>query len=184
MPTNTVNLGAGAATGMFFHAPKGTALPAYPTAELAAAWKEVGYVAEDGINWHHGRSAEALKDWSNTIRRQLQSNDDKTVTVPIISTTAEVLKTIFGESNVVSGAATKDHGNLISVEVAEGTLSGEEAFLFLMKDGEDAFMLGTTSGFITTLDDIAFAPGAAITWNATVSGNGWTFMKDDGQASE
>ena len=181
MPTNTVNLGAGAATGMFFHAPKGTALPAYPTAELAAAWKEVGYVAEDGISWHHGRSSEALKDWSNTIRRQLQSTDDKTVTVPIISTTAEVLKTIFGESNVVSGAATADHGNLISVEVKEGTLSGEEAFLFLMKDGEDAFMLGTTSGFITTLDDIAFAPGAAITWNATVSGNGWTFMKDDGQ---
>ena len=184
MPTNTVNLGAGAATGMFFHAPKGTALPAYPTAELAAAWKEVGYVAEDGISWHHGRSSEALKDWSNTIRRQLQSTDDKTVTVPIISTTAEVLKTIFGESNVVSGAATADHGNLISVEVKEGTLSGEEAFLFLMKDGEDAFMLGTTSGFITTLDDIAFAPGSPITWNATVSGNGWTFMKDDGQASE
>lgn len=181
MPTNEVNLGAGAATGMFFHAPKGTALPAYPTEELAAAWEEVGFVAEDGISWHHGRSAEALKDWSNTIRRQLQSNDDKTVTVPIISTTKEVLDTIFGAGNVVSVAADSDHGNLISVEVKEGTLSGEEAFLFLMKDGDDTFMLGTTSGFITTLDDISFAPGSPINWNATVSGNGWTFMKDDGQ---
>lgn len=181
MPTNEVNLGAGAATGMFFHAPKGTALPAYPTEELAAAWEEVGFVAEDGISWHHGRSAEALKDWSNTIRRQLQSNDDKTVTVPIISTTKEVMDTIFGAGNVVSTVANSDHGNLISVEVKEGTISGEEAFLFLMKDGDDTFMLGTTSGFITTLDDISFAPGSPINWNATVSGNGWTFMKDDGQ---
>ncbi len=183
MPTNAVNLGAGAATGMFFHAPKGTALPTYPTEELAAAWVEVGFVAEDGISWHHGRSAEAMKDWSNTIRRQLQSSDDKTVTVPIISTTEEVLKTIFGADNIVSVAATATHGNLTSVEVKEGTMSGEEAFLFLMKDGDDAFMLGTTSGFITTLDDISFAPGSAINWNATVSGNGWTFMKDDGQVT-
>lgn len=181
MASNAVNLGAGAVTGMFYHAPKGTALPTHPTDTLAEAWKEVGYVSEDGITWHHGRSAESLKDWSNTIRRQHQSQDDKTVTVPIISTTKEVLETIFGAGNVVSAVATAAHGNLVSVEVKEGTLSGEEAFLFLMKDGDDAFMLGTTSGFITTLDDISFAPGAAITWNATVSGNSWVFMKDDGQ---
>lgn len=181
MASNDVNLGAGNASGMFFHAPKGTALPTYPTDTLAADWEEVGFVAEDGITWHHGRSAEALKDWSNSIRRQLQSTDDKNVTVPIISTTKEVLDTIFGAGNVVSTAANATHGNLISVEVKEGTMSGEEAFLFIMKDGDDTFMLGTTSGFITTLDDITFAAASPITWNATVSGNGWTFMKDDGQ---
>ena len=181
MASNSVNLGIGAATGMFFHAPAGTPLPTYPTETLAEAWKEVGFVAEDGINWHHGRSAEALKDWSNSIRRQLQSQDDKTVTVPIISTTEEVLKTIFGAANVVKTAASASHGTLLSVEVKEGVMSGEEAFLFLMKDGEDTLMLGTTSGFVTTLDDISFAPGSAINWNATISGNGWTIMKDDGQ---
>ena len=183
MASNAVNFGAGAATGMFYHAPKGTALPDYPTATLGSSWEEVGFVAEDGITWHHGRSAEALKDWSNSIRRQIQSSDDKTVTVPIISTTKEVLETIFGADNVVSSAATSTHGALLSVNVVEGAMSGEEAFLFLMKDGDDSFMLGTTSGFITTLDDISFAPGSAITWNATVSGNGWTFVKDDGQVT-
>lgn len=179
--TNEVNLGAGNASGMFFHAPKGTPLPAFPTEELDAAWKEIGVVSEDGITWHHGRSAEPLKDWSNTIRRQIQSTDDRTVAVPVISTSAEVLKTIFGDENIVEVAATTDHGNLVSVEVKEGTMSGEEAFLFLMKDGDDAFMLGTTSGFVTALDDITFVGNAPINWNATVSGNGWKFMKDDGQ---
>ena len=181
MASNDVNLGIGAATGMFFHAPAGTALPAYPTETLGAGWKEVGFISQDGITWHHGRSAEPLKDWSNSIRRQLQSDATGTVAAPIISTTNEVLDTIFGASNVTAAAATTAHGALDSVKVQEGVMSGEEAFLFLMKDGDDTFMLGTTSGFITALDDISFAPGSAITWNATVSADAWTFMKDDGQ---
>lgn len=175
-----VNLGTGRASGYFFHAPKGTALPASPLAELAEAWKEVGYIAEDGITWSTGRSSEPLKDWANKIRRQLQSEPTGTVAVPIISTTAEALKTIFGASNVVETAASQAHGKLVAVEVAEGVVSDEEAFLFIMKDGNDAMMLGTTAGFITALDDITFAPGSAITWNATVSADTWTFMKDDG----
>ncbi len=182
MGSNAVNLGAGAATGMFFHAPANTALPSYPTADLSGTdWEEVGYIAEDGITWHHGRSAEPLKDWSNSIRRQLQTDSTGTVAAPVISTTAEVLKTIFGEDNVDEAVANASHGALTSIEVKEGVMSGEEAFLFIMKDGDDTIMLGTTKGMITALDDVSFAPGSAITWNATVSADAWTFMKDDGQ---
>ena len=183
MASNEVNLGAGAASGMFFHAPANTALPTYPTETLGSDWKEVGYIAEDGITWHHGRSAEPLKDWSNSIRRQLQEDATGTVAAPIISTTAEVLKTLFGEDNVTTGAASTAHGALTSVEVKEGIMSGEEAFLFLMKDGDDTFMLGTTKGFITNLDDVSFAPGSVINWGATVSADAWTFMKDNGQVT-
>lgn len=181
MASNEVNLGAGMATGMFFTAPAGTALPAYPSEELAADWEEVGFISQDGITWHHGRSAEALKDWSNSIRRMLQSSDDKTVAGTIISTTKMVLETIFGAGNVTEVAATADHGKLESVEVKEGVMSDEAAFLFLMKDGDDTFMLGTTKGFITNLDDISFAPGSPISWPATISADAWTFRTDDGQ---
>ena len=181
MSSNAVNLGAGLATGMFFHAPFGTALPTYPNDTLGSDWKEVGYISQDGITWHHGRSAEALKDWSNSIRRMLQSSDDKTVAGTIISTTKMVLETIFGAGNVTEVAATADHGKVESVEVKEGVMSDEAAFLFLMKDGDDTFMLGTTKGFITNLDDISFAPGSPISWPATISADAWTFRTDDGQ---
>ena len=162
MPTNEVNLGAGAASGMFFHAPKDTALPAYPMEELDPAWEEVGFVAEDGITWHHGRSATPLKDWSNMIRRQLQDDPTGTVAVPVISTTAEVLKTIFGESNVTEVAATNEHGKLVSVEVKEGVVSGEEAFLLLMKDGDDMIAIGAEKAQISAVDNVSFAPNASI----------------------
>lgn len=178
-----VNLGTGRASGYFYHAPKNTALPASPLAELGTGWTEVGYIAEDGITWSTGRSSEPLKDWAKKIRRQIQNEPTGTVAAPIISTTAEVLKTIFGEDNVTEAAATSAHGKLVSVEVAEGVVSGEEAFLFIMKDGNDAMMLGTTNGFITALEDISFQPGNPITWNATVSADTWTFMKDDGAVS-
>ena len=181
MGSNAVNIGAGAASGMFFHAPQGTALPAYPGDTLAQAWKEVGFISPDGITWHHGRSGEPLKDWSNSIRRMLESNDNRTVAGKIISTTKEVLQTIFGAANVTDGAATSSHGALESVEVKSGVTSGEEAFLFLMQDGDDAFMLGTTKGIVTNLDDVSFAPGATIDWGFTIAADAWTFMKDDGQ---
>ena len=100
------------------------------------------------------RSAEPLKDWSNSIRRQLQSDATGTVAAPIISTTKEVLQTLFGASAVVETAATSGHGKLEKIEVKEGVMSGEEAFLFLMKDGDDTFMLGTTRGLITALEPL------------------------------
>lgn len=181
MSSYDVNLGIGNAAGYFYHAPKGTALPESPLATLNEAWKNVGYVAEDGIVWHHGRTATPLKDWARQILRQLQEDSTGTVQVPIISTTPEVLKTIFGEDHVTEAAAAAAHGKLTSVEVEEGVISGEEAFLFIMKDGDDAMMLGTTSGFITEVGDVNFAPGDAITWDATVSAAKWKFMKDDGQ---
>ena len=182
MASNSVNLGIGAATGMFYHAPKGTALPTYPTETLAEAWKEVGYVAEDGITWHHGRSGEPLKDWSNTIRRILDSSDDKTIAVPIISTTKEALKTIFGADNVTETPATTGHGKLLTI-TSDDMMSGEEAFLFVMKDGDDTIAIGTTGGFISALDDINFAPGSPITWNATINMSAWTMILDDGQVT-
>lgn len=170
--SNNVNLGIGKATGYFYHAPADTALPTSAATAPGTGWTEVGYISEDGITWSTGRSSEPLKDWANKIRRQLQSETTGTVAAPIISTTAEVLKTIFGED-----AVTEATGKITAV-VSEGAVSGEEAFLFLMKDGDDLMMLGTTNGYITALDDITFAPGSAITWNATISADTWTFMKE------
>lgn len=183
MASNDVNLGTGKASGHFYHAVAGTALPAHPLATLDSAWKAVGYVSDAGITWHHGRSATLLKDWSNTIRRQIQDDPTGTVTVPIISTTKESMTVLFGSGAVSSDAATSSHGALTTVVAQEGAVSGEEAFLFIMQDGDDTFMLGTTNGYVTTLDDVSFAPNAPITWNATVSAGAWTFMKDDGQTS-
>ena len=188
MSTNNVNLGAGnyaeeGTTGMFYHAPAGTALPTYPGEELAAAWVEAGAISEDGITLNTNHTFNQLKNWANKIARLLPAEESGTVGAPIIDTTEESLNTIFGEDNVITTAATASHGKLISVDVTPDSMPDPEAYLFLMKDGDDMMMIGTTKGYITELGEVAFQPNAAITWNATITADKWRILKDDGQVT-
>lgn len=181
MATNKTNMGIGRAVGMAYRAPEGTALPATPGETLAADWVEIGAVSEDGITWATGKDAEPLKNWAKRIVRVISSDESGSVQVPFIDTTEDTLKTIFGVDNVTVTPADSTHGKVVSVTVAPGVSAAPAAYLFLMKDGDDLLMLGTTSGTITELDDLNFAPTDAITWNATIESDAWTFAKDDGQ---
>lgn len=185
--TNNVNLGIGnsadsGVTGMFYCADAGTALPASASTAPGNDWTEVGAISIDGITFSPNRSFDDLKNWANKIERQLPSDEPATVVAPIIYTTEEVMKVLFGASNVTVEAATTAHGKQISVNMDNTLLPDPHAFLFIMKDGDDMMMIGTKKGFISELGDVSFAPDDAITWEATIKGD-WTFMKDDGQAT-
>lgn len=181
MASNNVNLGIGLATGMFYTAPAGTALPAYPSDTLGADWSEVGAVTADGITWSTGKDSDPLRNWAKEVERLIASDEGGTVTAPLMYTGEDTLKTIFGSSNVTVTAADSDHGKLVSVDVGPGVSASPAAFLFLMKDGDDMLMLGTTKGIVREVGDISFAPTEGITWEATIEAATWTFMKDDGQ---
>lgn len=180
MASNNVNLGIGYSTGMFYTAPAGTALPAYPgDATGLAAWNEAGAVTADGITWSSGKDSEPLRNWAKEVERLIASDEGGTVQAPLMYTEKKTLETIFGASNVTYDAATADHGNLTSVTVAPGVSAEPAAFLFIMKDGSDMLMLGTEKGIVRDLDDITFSPTEAITWTATIEAASWVFMKDD-----
>ena len=188
MLTYNVNLGAGnysesGTTGMFYHAAADTALPTYPSATLDPAWSEAGAISVDGITFNTNHTFNQLKNWANKIARLLPAEESGTVGAPIIDTTEESFKTIFGASNVEVSAATSSHGKLISVDVTPDAMPDAEAYLFLMKDGDDMIMIGTTRGYISELGEVAFQPNAAITWDATISADKWTIMKDNGQTT-
>ena len=59
---DNVMLGGGYASGMFYTAPAGTTLPAYPTDTLTA-WTIVGDIDADGIAFTP-RDSETLKNWA------------------------------------------------------------------------------------------------------------------------
>lgn len=186
MATHDVNLGIGnyaesGVTGMFYHAPAGTALPTSPGATLGQGWTEVGAISADGITFNSNWSFEKLKNWANQIERMLPGDETGTVNAPVIDTTEESFKTIFGANNVTVTAATQQHGKMISVDVTANNMPDAEAYLFLIKDDDDMIMIGTTRGYISELGEVAFQPDAAITWNPTITADKWTIMKDDGQ---
>lgn len=184
MASNNVNLGIGLATGMFYMAAAGTALPAYPGETLAAGWTEVGAITADGITWSTGKDSEPLRNWAKEVERLVSSDEGGTVEAPLMYTNEDTLKAIFGSDNVTVTAADSDHGKLVSVTVEPGVSASPMAFLFIMKDGDDMLALGTSKGIVREVGDVSFAPTEAITWTATIEAASWTFVKDDGQISE
>ena len=184
MASNNVNLGIGLATGMFYTAPAGTALPAYPGDSTGlSSWTEVGAVTADGITWSTGKDSEPLRNWAKEVERLVSSDEGGTVQAPLMYTTQKTLEAIFGADNVTVEAATASHGALVSVTVAPGVSASPAGFLFIMKDGDDMMMLGTEKGIVRDVDDVTFSPTEAITWTATIEAASWKFMKDDGQAT-
>lgn len=182
MASNKVNLGIGNATGMFYTAPAGTALPT-SAADSLTSWTEVGAITEDGITWSTGKDSDPLRNWAKEIERLIASDEGGTVTAPLMYTEQKTLETIFGAGNVSVSAATSQHGKVVSVTVEPGVSGSKLAFLFVMKDGDDIIMLGTSAGFVRDVADISFSPTAAIVWEATIEAASWTFLKDDGQVT-
>ena len=163
MATHDVKLGIGDVSGMFYHAPVGTPLPAEANATLDTAWKEVGYVSQDGLSVSINASTESIKDWANRIVRVVVTDSEETAQASVIATTEETLATVRGEENVVSANGT------ITAGLTLATLPPEEAFLFRMKDGDDMIIVGCTKGQVTALENLSFQPGSAIAWTPTIT---------------
>lgn len=161
-----VKLGLGLATGMFYHAPAGTALPTDPTAAIPSTWKHVGDVSDAGITLALNKSATNLKNWANKIKRVIMTDHSETIQAPIMDTVEEALKTVVGSKNV------SESSGVISVNLSDGELPEEEAFLWVMKDGDDMIMIGCSYGQVSAVDNVTFAPGSAINWTPTITAMG------------
>ena len=183
MATNKVNLGIGLATGMVYMADAGTSLPSSPLDSLTADWKSIGAITADGITWATGKDSEPLRNWAKETERLTASDEGGTVTAPLMYTDKATLEAIFGASNVTYSSATASNGNITSVTVAPGVSASPKAFIFLMKDGDDMMLVGTSKGIVREVSDITFAPTDAITWEVTIEAASWTFIKDDGQVA-
>ena len=177
MATHDTKLGIGLATGMFYHAPAGTALPTDPTASIPATWEKVGDVSIDGLSLTFDKTTTDLRNMANVVKRTIMTEHAESVQATIMDTTEESLKTVVGAKNV------NKSGGVVTVNLSDGALPKQEAYLFIMKDGDDMIMLGTTEGYITELAEVAFQPNGAITWSPTISASKWVLMKDDGQVT-
>lgn len=180
MSTHNVNLGIGrdSVTGMFYRAAKGTALPDSPASTLATGWTNVGDIGEEGVSWTPIGSMTVIRNWAKEAVRNF-SEEKGSASAPIIYTTEEALKAVFGEDAVEVTAATATHGKVITL-TPKAELIEPQAFLFIGKDDDDLFMLGTSNGTVNSVGDVSFAPNGTITWTPTIEGD-WTFAKDDGQ---
>lgn len=117
--------------GAVFRAPLGTTLPTTPTETLDAAFKNLGYVSEDGVTNDNSPASNTIKAWGGTVVINTQTERPDSYKLTLIEALNEdVLKTVYGDSKVTV------NGNDIKVEAtAEELPSCSWVIDKILKDG-------------------------------------------------
>lgn len=108
MPTSTnVSTGKPKVTGAIFRAPLGTELPTSASTALPEAYKELGYVSEEGVTNNNTAETTTVYDWGGTpVLDEPGEKPDEWSYSLIESLNKNVLGTVYGDENVTEDAET------------------------------------------------------------------------------
>lgn len=156
-------------SGAVFRAPVGTTLPTDASTALDGAFKELGFISEDGITNSNSPETESVYAWGGTPVLDTVSERPDTWKLKFIETlNPEVQKLIYGDSNVTAGEA--------DITIAAGATDlGEASFVIdtVLKGGALRRIV-IPNGSLSELGDIVYKDDEAIGYEATLS------AKDDG----
>ena len=189
MAVNSKNVFVGApdqaTTGAILSAPTGTALPSDVTTALNAAFKDSGYIGEDGLTLSPDRSTTSIKDWSRAEVRRVLDEFSAEISWEHLELSAEALKNYFGTSNVTVTAATVSTGTRIASKLNSTDLP-EQSWVFQIKDGVRKIRIVVPRGQISAQGEVTFVANDAVKLPVTLaalpdaSGNSVYVYTDDG----
>lgn len=95
-------------TGELFSAPLGTTLPTDSTTALAAAYKGLGYVSDDGVTEAWDDSVDQITAWQNaTVVRSATTQSIGTLALTLIQTRGNVLEAFHRGSQITQPTTGK-----------------------------------------------------------------------------
>lgn len=165
MPTvSNVSAGKAKVGGAVYHAALGTTLPTSTSAALTD-FAELGYISDAGLVNSGAISNTAIKAWGGDTVLNIQTDKADTFQFTLIEVlNVDVLKVIFGDSNVTGTIATGITINVNSDEQEDG----EWVFDIAMRDGA-AKRVVIPCGKITAIGDVTYSDSAAVGYQVTVS---------------
>lgn len=109
--TANVSAGKGVAGGYFFSAPLTATVPTDNTTALAAAFVNLGFISEDGVNEEIDKDNETFKDMNGDTVVTASSSREETIEVTLIEVKKDALAEQYGHSNVTdaNGKITVKH---------------------------------------------------------------------------
>ena len=102
---NTANVAAGKpkVNGAIFVAPVGSTLPTDASTALDEAFKNLGFISDDGVTLGTSRSVESKKGWGGVTISTLQKEVEDTAKFTLVEVlNPEVLKVVHGPDNVTT----------------------------------------------------------------------------------
>ena len=160
-----VSTGKPKVSGAVYRAPLGTTLPTDATTALASAFVPLGYVSDAGLSNPNDMETSEIKAWGGTVvYRSLTGLTDEFKLTLIESLNQDVLKAVYGDSNV----ATLAGGETMVTVKAEDPVEAVWVFDLVLRGGK-AKRIVIPDGAITARDEITYNDSDAIGYGVTIS---------------
>lgn len=160
-----VSTGKPKVSGGVWVAPLGSTLPTDATTALDAAFVCLGYVSEDGLENANEMDVSDIKAWGgNIVYRSLTELTDNFSLALIESESEDVLKNVYGDTNVTSDL----EGNITVNIKAEDPQEKVWVFELTLRGGR-AKRIVIPDGAVTSRESITYNDSDAIAYGITVS---------------
>jgi len=167
MTNNASNVTAGKpkVTGAIFSAPITATVPTNASSALSSDFTCLGYVSEDGVENSNDMDVSSVKAWGGVIvlRTLNEQSDDFKLTL-IEAENVDVLKTVYGDSNVsVDGS-----GNIAVTVKPEDPVEKIWVIELALRNGE-AKRIVIPKGAITAREAITYNDSDPVGYGITIS---------------
>lgn len=160
-----VTVGKPSIGGAIWRAPTGTTLPEDTTTALNNAFKCLGYCSEDGLTNSNSPETEAIHAWGgDAVLQVLTSKDDTFAFTLIEAMNLDVLKTVYGDSNVTGTLATG-----ITITANAAAPEAASYVIDMIYNGSHLKRVVIPSAYVTEVGDITYVDGEAVGYETTLA---------------
>lgn len=160
-----VSTGKPKAAGAVFRAPSGTALPTDANTALAEAYKELGYVSEDGVTNNNSPDSDTIKAWGGqTVLVVVNEKTDEWTLTFLESGNIDVLKTVYGDANVT----VNDTTGMITVTANADQLPEAVYVIDMRLNGGGLKRVVIPNGSISEIGEIVYKDDEPIGYEVTL----------------
>ena len=151
--------------GAVYRAVAGTTPPTDAVTSLAAAFKGLGYCSDAGLVNSNSPSTEDIKAWGGDTVLTLQNEKTDTFKLTLIEVlNAEVLKAVYGSSNITGALATGLTIKANAKEPEEGVWAVD-----MVLNSNSVKRVVIPKGKITEIGDITYSDTDAIGYEITIT---------------